>query len=117
MAQMQESLRESIRIMNKKSEATVADLKSQIQELKAGPPAEIPGLPLEQCPPTTSGNPWRPVAGGAIEDGMFKLNHENWFILENVEFYPSQKDFPRCYYRLNSAAAGNRIPAETVLLQ
>ena len=33
-----------------------------------------------------------------------------------IEFYPSKKDFPRCYYRLNSAAAGNKIPAETVLL-
>ena len=47
---------------------------------------------------------------------MFKLNHLNWFKLENSEFFPSEKDFPRCYYRLNSATAGNKIPAETVLL-
>ena len=86
-------------MMTEKSEATIADLKSQIQELRSGPPVGILGLPIKQCPPTTSGN------------------QENWFKLENVEFYQSQEDFPRCYYRLNTAASGNRISAETVLMQ
>ena len=112
MAQMQETLKRS----QESFESSIKEMKDKIHELESGSPAEIPGLPLSQCPPTSSGNPWVPVGSGRIEQGMFKLSHQTFFKLENVEFYPSQDDFPRCYYRLNSAAAGNKIPAETVIL-
>ena len=113
MAQMQESFKRS----QESFENSLREMKDKIHVLESGCQPEIPGLPLSQCPPTTSGNPWCPVGSGRIEQGMFKLNYQTWFKLENVEFFPSQEDFPRCYYRLNSAAAGNKIPAETVILQ
>ena len=76
MAQMQESFRQSqesfqksLREIKEDSAKTTADLRSRIHELESGSQAEIPGLPLSQCPPTSSGNPWCPGGKWAHRTG------------------------------------------------
>ena len=112
MAAMQETLKRS----QESFESSMKEMKDKIHVLESGSSTEVPGIPLSSCPASTSGNPWTPVGTARIEQGMLKISHTAFYKLENVEFYPSQDDFPRCYYRLNSAAAGNKIPAETVIL-
>ena len=96
--------------------ATIGKLEQKIQVLESGASTEVPGVPLSSCPPTTSTNPWTPVGKARVEEGMLKLSHDTYYKLENLEFYPSMDVFPNCYFRLNSAAASNKIPAETVIL-
>ena len=74
-------------------------------------------FPVEDCPPTTSFNPWRSAELAFFsEDGLFHPEAKATHYTENIQFFPSIASFPLCYWRFHpDAIAGSKVPQETVI--
>ena len=75
-------------------------------------------FPVEDCPPTSSHNPWRSAEHAFFsDDGLFHPEVKSTHYTENIEFFPSIARFPLCYWRFHpDAIADVKVPQETVIL-
>ena len=77
----------------------------------------IKRFPVENCPPTTLNNPWRPADRYFSKDGRYHITDMTAFSADKIEFFPYRAHFPKCYWRFHAdVIAGSKIPAETVIL-